>query len=87
MGAKSETERTAELHDSAIVIDGHCDILIPVTEGKMTLGDRVEVPDLETWIAPPGLERHPLVGRGHSDETILKFLGGNYLRVFEQAWG
>ena len=28
-----------------------------------------------------------LVQRGHSDETILKFLGGNYLRVFEQVWG
>lgn len=27
-----------------------------------------------------------LVGAGHDDETILKVLGGNYLRVFEQVW-
>ncbi len=44
--------------------------------------------------APRGLEdiskipalTEALVGRGHSDEAILKFLGGNYLRVFEQVW-
>ena len=28
-----------------------------------------------------------LVQRGHSDEVILKILGGNFLRVFEQVWG
>lgn len=28
-----------------------------------------------------------LVKRGHSDETILKVLGGNYMRVFETVWG
>jgi membrane dipeptidase len=46
-------------------------------------------------LAPEGLEDIPatprltdeLVSRGHSDETILKFLGGNYLRVFEAVWG
>jgi membrane dipeptidase len=27
-----------------------------------------------------------LVARGYSDETILKILGGNYLRIFEQVW-
>jgi len=45
-------------------------------------------------LAPAGLEdiskvpliTQRLVERGHSDETILKFLGGNYLRVFEQVW-
>jgi membrane dipeptidase len=44
--------------------------------------------------APQGLEdmsRLPaitrrLVQRGHSDEVILKVLGGNYIRVFEQVW-
>jgi membrane dipeptidase len=44
--------------------------------------------------SPKGLEdisRIPalteaLVRRGHSDETILKFLGGNYVRVFERVW-
>jgi membrane dipeptidase len=27
-----------------------------------------------------------LVERGHSDEVILKALGGNYLRIFDQIW-
>jgi len=46
-------------------------------------------------VAPRGLEEiskvpaitRALVGRGHSNEAILKFLGGNYLRIFEQVWG
>ena len=28
-----------------------------------------------------------LVRAGHDDDTILKVLGGNYLRIFEQVWG
>lgn len=28
-----------------------------------------------------------LVSAGHDDETILKVLGGNYLRIFEHVWG
>jgi membrane dipeptidase len=27
-----------------------------------------------------------LVERGHSDEVIMKFLGGNFMRVFDQVW-
>jgi membrane dipeptidase len=46
-------------------------------------------------LAPAGLEdisevprlTEALAARGHSDEVILKFLGGNYLRVFEAVWG
>ena len=64
MNSRTAAETANELHGRAIVIDGHNDILTPVTECKMTLGDRVEVPDPESWIAPPGLERHPLVGIG-----------------------
>lgn len=45
-------------------------------------------------LAPKGLEdisKMPaitarLVERGHPDDVILKILGGNYLRVFEQVW-
>ncbi|MFN8376123.1 MAG: membrane dipeptidase [Anaerolineae bacterium] len=44
--------RATELHRQAIVIDGHSDILMPVTDGKMRLGNRVEVPDPMTWQAP-----------------------------------
>jgi membrane dipeptidase len=44
--------------------------------------------------APKGLEdiskvpviTERLVQRGHSDEVILKVLGGNYMRVFDQVW-
>ena len=46
-------------------------------------------------LAPEGLEHigkvpaitEELVRGGHSDETIRKFLGENYLRVFEEVWG
>jgi len=45
-------------------------------------------------VAPVGLEEisklpaltERLVSRGHSDEAILKLLGGNFLRVFGQVW-
>ena len=46
-------------------------------------------------LAPRGLEdisglprlTEALAARGHGDEVILKFLGENYLRVFEEVWG
>lgn len=47
--------RLKDLHQQAIIIDGHSDILIPVTDNKMSLADRVEVPDPATWEAPAGL--------------------------------
>ena len=28
-----------------------------------------------------------MAGRGLDEETILKILGGNFLRVFAQVWG
>ena len=59
----------AALHRRAIVVDGHSDILIPVTEGKMSLGDRVEVPGLD-WEPPPGLENNPLVRFGMGAHTV-----------------
>lgn len=54
------------------------------------LGSDLCGPDL----APSGLEdisrtwalAEALVIRGHSDETILKFMGENYLRVFDASW-
>lgn len=74
----TSVEKAAELHGRAIVIDGHSDILIPVTEGKMHLGDRVEVPDPETWIAPSGLERHTLVRFGAQPHTVYFGCMGQY---------
>ena len=57
------------LHRRAVVVDGHSDILIPITEGKMTLGERVEVPGLD-WEPPPGLEHNPLVRFGMGAHTV-----------------
>ncbi|MYB05426.1 MAG: hypothetical protein F4Y24_03630 [Gemmatimonadetes bacterium] len=61
--------RADDLHRRAIVVDGHSDILIPITEGKMSLGDRVEVPGLD-WEPPPGLEHNPLVRFGMGAHTV-----------------
>lgn len=45
----------AELHRQAIIIDGHCDILMPIADGKMRLGQRVQVPNPATWEPPAGV--------------------------------
>jgi membrane dipeptidase len=71
-------KKAEELHRSAIVIDGHCDILIPIAEGKMRLAERVEVPDPDVWQAPPGLEEHPLVNFGFQPHTIYFGCMGQY---------
>jgi membrane dipeptidase len=42
------------IHAETIIIDGHCDILMPVADGKMRLRDRVEVPPASGWNPPPG---------------------------------
>lgn len=78
MSMMTTAERATELHEESIVVDGHCDILIPITEGKMTLGERVEVPDPQTWIAPPGLEKHPLVDFGAQPHTVYFGCMGQY---------
>ena len=66
------------LHQQAIVIDGHSDILIPVAEGKMRLGDRVEVPEPGDWQAPLGLEHSPLVQFGVGPHTVYFGPMGQY---------
>ena len=53
MSADDISARAAELHERAIVIDAHSDILMPITDGKMRLADRVEIPDPEGWEPPP----------------------------------
>ena len=42
----------AELHERAIVIDCHSDLLIPIADGYVRLGKQVEVPDPEKWKPP-----------------------------------
>jgi len=70
--------RVADLQRQAIIVDGHSDILIPVTEGKMALRDRPVVPDPATWQPPPGLERHPLTHFGMSPHIIYFGPMGQY---------
>jgi membrane dipeptidase len=48
-----------ELHRNAIIIDGHCDILMPIADGKMRLGERVALPDPATWRPPQGMVTEP----------------------------
>lgn len=55
MRSKDVAAHAAELHRQAIVIDGHSDILGPISEGKMRLCDRVEVPDPAAWQPQPGV--------------------------------
>ena len=71
-------QRVADLQQQAIIVDGHSDILIPVTEGKMALGDRQVVPDPATWQPPMGLERHPLTHFGMGPHTIYFGPMGQY---------
>jgi membrane dipeptidase len=40
------------IHAEAICIDGHCDILMPIAEGKMRLNERVDVPPPASWQPP-----------------------------------
>lgn len=65
------------LHARAVVVDGHSDILIPITEGKMDLADRVEVPGTD-WEPPPGLGVSPLVQYGLGPHTAWFGCMGQY---------
>jgi membrane dipeptidase len=69
--------RARDLHRRAFVIDGHSDILMPVTDGKMSLGDRPTIPGLD-WVPPPGLERSPLVKFGMGPHTVWFSCMGQY---------
>ena len=42
-------EQAKSLHERAIVIDGHSDVLMPLADGLFRFHERVEVPSLEAW--------------------------------------
>lgn len=71
-------QRVQALQRQAIIIDGHSDILIPVNEGKMDLGERIEIPDPLDWQAPQGLEKHPFTQFGMNSHTIYFGPMGQY---------
>jgi membrane dipeptidase len=50
--AKNAAKHAAELHKKAIVIDCHCDILMPIAKGYVRLGKQVEIPDPRKWVPP-----------------------------------
>ena len=75
--SKIET-RVKTLLEQSIVIDGHSDILIPLTEGKMDISNRVEIPPLNGWQAPPGMDNSPLVDFGFNPHTIYFGCMGQY---------
>jgi len=50
--AEEGAAHATELHERAIVIDCHSDILIPIADGYVRLGKQVEVPDPEQWKPP-----------------------------------
>ena len=50
------------VHGSSIVIDGHCDVLMAIGDGKIRLGDRFEVPEEEGWTPPIGFPEDSLGG-------------------------
>jgi hypothetical protein len=50
----TDGDRTGRLHREAIVVDGPSDILMAITDGRMPLGDRFELPDPATWQPPRG---------------------------------
>lgn len=50
------------LHESAIVVDGHCDVLMAIADGKIRLGERFDVPPEEGWVPPLGIPADSLGG-------------------------
>ncbi len=46
-------EKTKELHQRAIVIDTHSDILCTLADGLTRFGQRFQLPDPDPWTAPP----------------------------------
>jgi membrane dipeptidase len=50
----SAIERAQALHRDAIVIDGHSDVLMVIADGKMRLGERIEIPPPDMWQPPLG---------------------------------
>jgi membrane dipeptidase len=79
-------QKIQEIHEIAIIIDGHSDILIPVHEGKMDLAEEQDVPPPEGWEPPDHLKDHPFRQFGMSSHTIYFGPMGQYdLPRFKKA--
>lgn len=78
MYSSKTDHKIKELLQQATVIDGHSDILIPLTEGKMNIANRIDIPDPPSWHIPPGLENNPLVQYGFNPHTVYFGCMGQY---------
>lgn len=78
MFSKNTNLKIQELLEATTVIDGHCDILIPLTEKKLEISDRVQLPDLQSWNAPLELVNHPYMKFGFNPQTIHFGCAGQY---------
>jgi membrane dipeptidase len=67
------------LHQAAIVVDAHCDILIPITDGICRLGERAQIPRPEEWRGLPGFraDQRPTPYQ-HSDYAWWFTCAGQY---------
>lgn len=74
----SALEDAERLHRECLVVDGHSDILIPVTEGKTTLDQRFDLPDPATWQPPVGFDIGPLADFGMTAHTAWFGCAGQY---------
>ncbi len=70
--------KVQDLLRRAAVIDGHSDILIPLTEGKMNIAEKVLIPDLKDWEPPLGLENPAYTKFGFKPHTIYFGCMGQY---------
>jgi len=79
MTVQDADAHAAELHKQAIVIDGHSDILMPIADGKIRLGEWVTVPDPETWEPPLGIVGETMSNMyGFSPHTMYFSTIGQY---------
>jgi len=73
----NESARASDLHRRALVVDGHSDILMAVTDNKVDLGERVTLPGLDRQ-PPLGLGRSPLSKYGMGPHAIWFGCMGQY---------
>lgn len=82
--AQDVAARAAELHKQAIVIDCHSDILMPIADGHIRMGDDVQVPDPATWkppfLMPPPESRYTKWPRGSNFGCIGQYGLPHFLR-------
>jgi membrane dipeptidase len=75
-----------ELHQQAIVIDGHSDILMAIADNKARLGSWLQLPDPDTWVPAPQadsaagqfheMQPHTLYFGSAGQYSIPQFLAG-----------